>query len=405
MANDVTGGPRPRVAVLGGKSALRAARALGAECVYVERPDRLSEAKVALADHALPIDCHDVDRLRRELGDRHRDRPFTAVLSMTEDWLEPAAELNASLGLGGASVETVRLLRDKYAMRRLLAGTPLELPSARGTSAADIAAFGRRYGFPCVVKPLAGSGSSGVSLVRDQRQADDAVDRLARLGVHEFLVERYLTGPEFSVESLSFAGEHAIVAVTEKFVTPSFVEIGHLVPARLTPDVADAIAATVRALLDAVGLRDGAAHTEVIVGPDGPAVVESHNRVGGDRINELVRIAYGVDMIAAAVAWQVLRRRAHLPTAALAAAAIRFVVAPPGLVRSIRRGVALDADPEVVEVEVNVVAGARISSVESSADRAGHVLARAATPAEALAAAERAASSVTIETARDEEAA
>ncbi|AHH95398.1 hypothetical protein BC739_004449 [Kutzneria viridogrisea] len=47
------------------------------------------------------------------------------------------------------------------------------------------------------------------------------------------LVERYITGAEFSVEAVTHAGTHHVVAVTEKLTTEvSRVEIGHVVPAR-----------------------------------------------------------------------------------------------------------------------------------------------------------------------------
>jgi biotin carboxylase len=384
--------------VIGGKSPLRAAHHLGVECVYVERPARLSAAKVAMADHVLATDFTNVDELCRLMRAWHEVRPFDAVISMTEAGLMPAAMLARSLGVTGTPVETVALLRDKAAMRRRLAGSALEIPSASGCTVADVVDFATRHGYPCIVKPLAGSGSSGVNLVRSAQEASGAVRRLTGLGESAFLIEPYLAGREFSVESLSFAGEHMVVAITEKFVGPSFVEVGHLVPARLGPAEAGEVARAAIALLDAVGLRDGAAHTEVVCTADGARVIESHSRTGGDRINELVRIAYGVDMIAAAVEWTLYRRRPQPPGVPRSAAAIRFLTPAPGLVQRIDGVDALTHHPAVVEVEVTVAVGDRIGRLESSPDRAGHVLVHGSTPDEAMVLAERLAAGIVIDT-------
>jgi hypothetical protein len=56
-----------------------------------------------------------------------------------------------------------------------------------------------------------------------------------------------------------------------------------------------------RQFLDAVQLEEGPAHTEITLTSRGPRVIESHDRPGGDRINELVRVAYDVDLKAIAL--------------------------------------------------------------------------------------------------------
>jgi biotin carboxylase len=395
---------RPRVVIIGGKSPLRAAHDLGAECVYVEQPGKISPAKIALADNVLAMDYTDTELLCRVVRAWHDARPFDAVISMTEPGLLPAAVLAGSLGLGGPSAETVGLLRDKAAMRRRLATRGGQVPAETGTGQADIIGFARRHGYPCVVKPPLGTASEGVTLVRSEGDAAAVAQGMAARGFGAFLVESYLTGPEFSVETLSFDGEHVVVAITEKHVGPAFVELGHLVPARVSAaDAAELRRATVD-LLDAVGLRDGAAHTELRLGPDGARVIESHSRVGGDRINELVRIAWGVDMIAAAVTWHLVKERPFVPDEPRAAACVRFFTAPPGRVTRVAGVAELRGHPSVGELEVTVAEGDIVRPLEQSADRCGHLLVSAATPDKAANLGTELAAKVTIVTAGQAEA-
>jgi biotin carboxylase len=74
------------------------------------------------------------------------------------------------------------------------------------------------------------------------------------------------------------------------------VEIGHLVPALISESEADVLIEHVRVALTALGIESGITHTEVILSPDGPVLVETHLRQAGDEIMHLVEDATGVDL-------------------------------------------------------------------------------------------------------------
>src|SRR5207244_3567805 len=88
---------------------------------------------------------------------------------------------------------------------------------------------------------------------------------------------------------------------TDKITTgaPNFVELGHTHPSSLAPATLERIEALTLQVLDAVGHRYGPSHTEIIVTADGPKLVETHTRTGGDRIFEIVELVHGVDMFTA----------------------------------------------------------------------------------------------------------
>ncbi|CAM5719195.1 hypothetical protein SBADM41S_03708 [Streptomyces badius] len=112
-----------------------------------------------------------------------------------------------------------------------------------------------------------GSASRGVALVSDAGTLESAARAMTGSAAPEsrWIAEEFLSGPEFSVETFSTDGSHHVVAVAEKFKGDNFVEIGHLVPARVRAADHAAMAAEVGALLDAVGLNEGVAHTEVVL--------------------------------------------------------------------------------------------------------------------------------------------
>lgn len=123
------------------------------------------------------------------------------------------------------------------------------------------------------------------------------------------LVERLHRGPQFSVEAFSEDGVHTIVCITQKHSdAASFVELGHVAPAELPDSDATRIADHVTKVLNALGVVFGPTHTEIVLTDDGPRLIESHVRMAGDCIPDLVKSALGVDLVAYTVR-QVLGER------------------------------------------------------------------------------------------------
>jgi biotin carboxylase len=234
----------------------------------------------------------------------HRIQPITRVVAFGELDQDRAALIGTALGTGGHPPQTVHWVYDKDAMRaRLRAAGVDDTPAARVADAAGLRRFIGEHGLPCIVKPVSGAGSVGVTVLREAGGAEAAFDRAAARfdGVPDagVLVERFHTGPQYSVEALSEAGEHQMLAVTGKFSHPeNFVELGHVVPADLDEDIRLACHDLVGRVLDALGIESGATHTELVLTADGPRVIETHIRPAGDEIPELVHAATGVDLAA-----------------------------------------------------------------------------------------------------------
>ncbi|MFW6690631.1 ATP-grasp domain-containing protein [Streptomyces sp. MAR4 CNX-425] len=413
--SSATPAARPRVLVVGGTPAqLRKARDLGLDVAHVQFPDAYDRESWPHVDQALLLDYGDTDRLLPLVRALHAAYPLRAAVSLFELGLLPAARVNEALGLPGESVGTVELLLDKGRMRRHLADRGVSpVAAAVGRSARDVREFVAAHGLPVIVKPVRESGSLGVFHVRDRADVDAVAARFRALdgawtardltdagAFEEFLMEEYLDGPEISVETLSFDGRHVVVAATDKETGGAgFVEVGHAQPSGVPAGLLREVTRLVADFLDAVGLRNGPGHTEVKLTSRGPRIVESHNRVGGDRISELTRIAYGVDMerYALAAGLGVVPPLAAAPEPR-GGAAVRFLTPEPGRVVEVTGADEVRADPACAELRLDVRPGAVVSPLAWNEDKAGHVLTRGATAAEAVAHARRLAAALRIRT-------
>ncbi|AWZ05908.1 MULTISPECIES: ATP-grasp domain-containing protein [unclassified Streptomyces] len=406
---DTTGtGPAARdrtMLLVGGTDQhLERAKALGVRVVLIQHPDKINAFQTGLADALLMVDYTDWATVRPLAEAAREVWGFDAVVSLTEGGLDTAARLREHFGFPGTRPEVSRRLRDKHLMRRHLAehGTSA-MHWGRVTDRASLEDFGGRAGFPFIVKPTDATASFGLIRVAGAGDLDAVWERIEELRgrrtdrgstlftVREFLMESYLDGPEFSVEAFSFGGRHVVVAVTEKLVDDThFAELGHALPARLAPDAHARVTAAVAEFLDTMGVSDGPSHTELRLGSRGPVVIESHNRVGGGHINELVEAAYGIDLIAYGVAWPMgLVEELAGPPAARAGACTRFVLRDPGTVTAVSGVAEVAARADVLAVEVSVRPGDTVRPLRDNWDRLGFAAVTAADTDAAIALCER----------------
>ncbi|GGK73934.1 ATP-grasp domain-containing protein [Mangrovihabitans endophyticus] len=377
------------VLIVGGTDdTVRKAHALGLRVLLLQHPTKISDRQRELADQVHVLDYTDWTLVEPVVRELHAAPGFRVAVSLTEPGLENAARANELFGIEATPVEVVRRMRDKTLMREWLAGRDRRAVAAAPLRAeSDLAAFGAAHGYPYVVKPADGTASLAVFLVEGAGQEAavwDAVcglrgtrtDRVSTLFVlQDFVMEEYIDGPEFSVESMSFGGRHVIVTITEKFLgAGTFAEIGHGVPARLDPAVRQEIREAVSEFLTHMGYRDGVAHTELRFGPRGPAIIETHNRISGDAVPELVERVYGVDLSTYALAWPFgLVEPLPDEPGADGAAASRFVLGRPGTVVSVEGAEQAAAEDDVFVVRISAKPGDTVRQLTDNWDRLGLV--------------------------------
>jgi biotin carboxylase len=226
----------------------------------------------------------------------HETQPIDAIGAYGEYDQLRAAAIAADLGLAFHSPDVVARVYDKTLMRERLRRYGVDATaSASVRTAQDLETFAEKFGLPLILKPRDGSGSEGIVLLTAATEPDIMLSNLDT----KVMVEPFLAGPEFSVEAFSEHGEHRIVGITAKRTDANFVELGHLVREATADD--QPISDYVRAVLDTIGITFGPTHTELILTPAGPRILETHTRAGGDQIPQLLHAATGIDLVELAV--------------------------------------------------------------------------------------------------------
>ncbi len=154
--------------------------------------------------------------------------------------------------------------------------------------------------FPLIMKPIDATSSQGVYKINNFNEVKKYENSTRKFSRNNgLIIEEFLDGPEYSIESITYRGHTTICQFTEKFITPfpNTVEMGHLQPADLTFEQKKEIENLVIAAINAIGIDNSASHTEVKLTKRGAKVVEIGARGGGDFISSyLILTSTGINM-------------------------------------------------------------------------------------------------------------
>lgn len=160
--------------------------------------------------------------------------------------------------------------------------------------------------YPIVVKPRAQAGSFGVSIVHDLQQLTDVVDSLKKTKSEftgqaiKMFAEEFLEGVEFVVNTVSCQGKHHVTDFWRYSKTQS--KEGHVCYDRgellNTPfEEQESLEEYCYQCLDALGIRFGASHTEIMMTASGPRLVEVNARISGSYDRTIWMRCLGYDLI------------------------------------------------------------------------------------------------------------
>jgi biotin carboxylase len=232
------------------------------------------------------------------------------IASPNEHTQYAAGYLARLLGVDHFSEKIALNTRDKRLMRKKAAEAGLAVPrscsmpdAGRG---ADLARVASEVGFPLVLKPAGGSGTSHTSLVRDAAELAallaDPDHQRAFAGRH-LVAEEFVDGEEFHVDAVWRDGEPWTFFISRYF-TPRLRlwNDGGLNGAVLLDesdhaDLYDRVREIHRAFNARLGISRGTTHFEFFRERDGGRIVlgEIASRPGGCNIPEVIGAKCGVD--------------------------------------------------------------------------------------------------------------
>lgn len=264
-----------------------------------------------LCDVFYPISITEKEQILHICREEHID----GICTIGSDVAAPTvAYVAEQMGLTGNSYEAAVRAHEKHLMREAFMKADIPCPHfmhVKELVNEGVSELGnermselelRGLELPLIVKPSDRSGSLGVQRITQWEELEAAVRRALDVSIiGEALIEEYIDGREISVEMISCRGIHYALQITDKVTTgaPHFVELEHHQPSDLPADMQTKIFEITRRALDALGITNGASHSEYKITSEGRiAVMEIGGRMGGDFIgSDLVKLSTGYDFV------------------------------------------------------------------------------------------------------------
>lgn len=273
------------------------AKAMGYEthCFAWESEDSICKSS---SDFFYPISI-----LEKEIIlEKCKEIQINAILSIASDVAVPSVSYVASeMGLIANSMDSALISTNKFLMRSRFKSAGLQSPryfSIKEEQDFDLIDV---LNYPLIVKPTDRSGSRGVTISNNMHELIENIQRaISESFEKKAIVEEFIEGLEYSIETISVNGNHTILAITEKITSgsPYFVELEHHQPAFLSANIKEEIYSVVLRGLDALEVKFGASHTELKVNEKGVFLIEIGARMGGDFIgSHLVQLSTGYDFL------------------------------------------------------------------------------------------------------------
>ncbi|MCP9271954.1 ATP-grasp domain-containing protein [Mycolicibacterium arenosum] len=231
------------------------------------------------------------------------------VIVLAEADVLRAAEIRGRRGLRGQQPQDALLFRDKALMKRAVRAAGIAVaPHREVRTALELRDATAELGYPCVVKPPHGRGSSGVSVLDDA----EALRDFLRTGpfsdqgrTSPWLVEAFQPGEQYRVDGVCRGGRVTFAAAAIYVNTHLDFLGGGYMGSLMLPEQSDearTVLSVARSVLEkALPAYDGGFHLEVFLTPDGPVFSEVGARIGGGSIPEEVELSYGFNLVEEAI--------------------------------------------------------------------------------------------------------
>lgn len=242
----------------------------------------------------------------------------------------------------------------------------------------DIIALKNQLTYPMIIKPIDGFSSINVKKIHNFEELIDGYKNheenttyspLGKNFCKTALLESYLEGKEYSVESIVQNGRVRVIAITDKRknLNNPYVEYGHIVPAiTLNEAQKSLIIGFVEQAHNVLNIGYGMTHTEIIIKDNNIGLIEINPRLAGGYIADAVGKAFDIDCYEIAVK-NALGIKVEIPIKAKCCAYIGFVVADKkGMIGEIKGIEELKRVSYVEWVKRCIFVGREVKSIEDN---------------------------------------
>jgi hypothetical protein len=194
--------------------------------------------KRSLSEYVQVRSLWDSQQVISELHDRLKGQQLDRIECLWEPGIMLAAELRQHFGVDGLTIEQANRFRDKEAMKLALDEAGIRTPRHRATdSIAGCWEAAEEFGFPLILKPIAGAGSADTYRIESRDDLRAVLPRLQH--VPTISVEEFIDGEEYTFDTITIDGKIAyynvawyrprpLIARSNEWISPQVIALRDL---------------------------------------------------------------------------------------------------------------------------------------------------------------------------------
>ena len=309
---------------------------------------------------------------------------FGATLPLTT-----VSYIGEKMGLRSLPYQTAELSTNKFHIKKSLDAHGCNIFGDYFEMKGRESVQNHTFDFPCVIKPCDGSGSKGVSLVKQESELENALEyafESARYG--SIYKEGLIRGEEYTVEAFVHEKEvyvYSIIKTTFEKTADGTVDYGHRTPSGLLKETEELISAEIKKAIFALNITMGSVNFDVILSEEdgNPYIIDCGIRVGQNLIaSHIIPYSRGVNVTDNTIK-QALGEDINPAPKQNRCIATRLLIYKPGIITEIKDFRKLIGTENIVDIVLRKGVGDRQNEYREKSDSCGWVITTGNTPDEA----------------------
>lgn len=289
------------------------------------------------------------------------------------------AYISKEMKLPGLDYEVAKIIKNKYLVRNLLFQNKVDDLSQffEVENIKKLNEIKTKIRFPVMVKPSDGSGSKAAKRVDTLEELTSACEQAIESSmIGKALIEDFIIGEEFGVETLVYGGEIHILGVMEKYMTrpPIYAELGHSMSASRLP-IENKVEEIIKNAIKVLGINFGAINMDILVTKNNEiSIIDIGARMGGNLIgSHIIPKGTGIDYMSLLIKASTGELKTVVVNQKRANVATRLLALTPGTVKKLPDFEKVENE-FMVEIYSLLKEGAKIREYQNNLDGLGYIV-------------------------------
>ncbi|WPK11318.1 ATP-grasp domain-containing protein [Lysinibacillus louembei] len=283
------------------REAIKAAEGLGYFTVLFTNNEKQFQQRREYVDvHKMVfVDITNMEAMRTAIRSLQKTQlTITSIVSFTDPYVHTASQLCDEFCKNYAQSDAIASMEDKEVTRQHLQHFEFT-PKFFILHANDMREL-PKMSFPLIVKSPKSTGSKDVLFALNKKQLTEHIASLQEKYPQDtIMIEEYIDGPQYLVETIIYNGEPHIIALIEQDITQGkrFIITGYTVLARVPEKMQDSLQNIVTSITESFRVKNGAMHLELRLTKNGWKLIEINPRISGGAMNHMLEAAFGFNLV------------------------------------------------------------------------------------------------------------